>query len=123
LKRQDIAMLILGEATHLDLPSTFRLEQVNIWSGKTCVIVFHDGAFLDRVRDLSTRPYDGATISPFLVESATQQFSRSLPSSVPTAPQPVAPAERYADAETFLGPGARAVCTVRYETSEFADTK
>jgi len=77
-------MLILGEATHLDLPSTFRLEQVNIWSGKTCVIVFHDGAFLDRVRDLSTRPYDGATISPFwasrrpsnLVEACHRAFQR-----------------------------------------------
>lgn len=50
LQRRDVELLLLDEPTnHLDLPSTLWLEQAIIASGKSVVVVSHDGVFLDAV--------------------------------------------------------------------------
>lgn len=52
MKRPGIDVLILDEPTNqFDLPSILWLEEAIISSGKTCVIVSHDGTFLDKVCD------------------------------------------------------------------------
>eukprot|EP01128_Nolandella_sp_AFSM9_P012059 TRINITY_DN8924_c0_g1_i1.p1 TRINITY_DN8924_c0_g1~~TRINITY_DN8924_c0_g1_i1.p1 ORF type:complete len:584 (-),score=123.35 TRINITY_DN8924_c0_g1_i1:170-1921(-) len=52
LLRPAIQLLLLDEPTnHLDLPSILWLQHSIIMSGKTCVIVSHDEAFLDAVVD------------------------------------------------------------------------
>ena len=52
LQRHGIELLLLDECSnHLDLPSLLWLQAAIITSGKTVVMVSHDGAFLDAVCD------------------------------------------------------------------------